>query len=122
MTALYTVFRPPPHPGARRGHIARRALASMCAYEGPPLAGAEVLVPVRLAPGPELAGLGDDRRVRLELLHLAPAGIERRGLFEAHPARGAARGLALVLREGLDRLRPRRALPCAKIFPEFSSA
>lgn len=38
------------------------------------------------------------------------------GLFSAK----YSRGLALVLREGLDRLRPRRALPCAKIFPEFS--
>ncbi|UQA60425.1 hypothetical protein [Polyangium aurulentum] len=94
----------------------------MCARGGAPLACAEVLVPVRLAPGPELAGLGDDRPALLELLDLAPAGIERRGLIEAPRARGAAPGEALVLREGLDRFWPRRALPYAEIFPGFCAA
>ena len=67
----------------------------MCARGGAPLAGAEVLVPVRLAPGPELAGLGDDRPVLLELLDLAPAGIERRGSSRRR-IRSATRILAPV--------------------------
>jgi hypothetical protein len=103
--------------------ILQGARSSRCARaRGRSLAGAEVLVPVRLERGPELAGLGDERRARLELLNLAPASIERRGLIEAPRAREAARGVALVLREGLDRLRPGRARPCAEIFPGFSAA